>query len=102
MRTRTIKIAIFIFAILAFLVGLYDTQVTQFLTLNVRYGIALLFVVILYSYGTYLQIQNNRLQEERKSHWEYMRVKERENERLEEIIIRLKTKPIAKKPARKK
>jgi hypothetical protein len=67
MRIKRIKVAAYLVLIIAvsmFFYGFFDTEVTAFLTIKVKYGISLFILTLLYSYSLYLQYKNERYKQE--------------------------------------
>jgi hypothetical protein len=90
MRKRIVVQIVAIIAIAMFFAGYFDTEVTAFLTIKVKYGIALFTLTILYAWAIYMQHELARLQSCSQSHYEESELQADEIRRLHSTILKLK------------
>ena len=89
MRKRILIQLIAVLAIAMFFSGYYDTEVTAFLTLNVKYGLALFFLTILYAYSAFMYYELETNTRIRRDQYEIDEAHDTEVARLHETIIEL-------------
>lgn len=101
MRHRIIVQLIGLLAIAFFFYGFFDKEVTAFMTIQVKYGLSLFLLVIVYAAAIMYQQKYYGYKNSSADHWEETNKLEREIDRLHDTIVKLKSKPVTK-PKRKK
>lgn len=75
-----------------FPLGYFDKEVTNFLTINVKYGISLVLLYALYLYAAYLEVKLRESQAEEAEARERLFTSRQDNQRLNETICKIKSK----------